>query len=600
MYAVKERRNPHLVNLLFYIFLSVVGLCLVFIGAVWRETLPLSYFAGYFFVGVSIVVSVKYNMNRSSLLSILILGCLLRIFPLVGSSKVLWGDVVHDYLLMEIYNEKGYISTLPDLYAFGQYHTTFTKWVYAYSSYPLVHTLGVIIHRLTTIPLFQLSTTLQVIFFIVQALIIYSITYNLFKDYNISSFAVFMFAIYPDLIYWGAQVGRMNMALTFLMMIVYCLIKLQSSNVKTTFQVQLIIVLLSLAIVVSHHLTTVVLIHMLIISYLLIILNYMLEKYYMNVANTNILKFLYKNIIYILIILISFEFIFFVMYNTNTTNFWSRVARHYIDMFLLLLKGSPKLEYTPLDPTATNLSLQLRMIPYLRDTIISILAVYGLLHVTKRYLAKSLLILSIFISLIILIFLGIFKVVPVVQRYITYIGIIVSIFSASTMHMISIKKRKFLILLIICLVLLSSSALWGHRKIPMNIYGISNDPEYNYNLMDLEKPKNGIDWLSTMSHRQHSYYLGLNAVTDLSILYYYHKYIPFKKVISIKDYKTNPRFAMYDIYALYITQTKIIKDFNPTTYCPLVNAKIKFKGAKIYDDQILWIYYLNAGKWYGT
>lgn len=439
---------------------------------------------GFYYVVVALLtalVVLQVALDRTSkfiIVQIAIIFLLTRsIYNLsMNYSIIPFGDGNFDYATAATFMQKGsvFIIDAPPL-------------LEMYSGWPLLHVLAISLSSVSGLDLLYVSLLLPSIIGISLFLFVYLIIERIRKslgfDASLTFLALLIFAASPDSIFWPMQFVRQNIGLLFLTITVFLIVQAVSKPTNSEYKV--LAFFFALALVMAHHLTSLILVVYLFLLCILIVLGRYSAKTKIGIGS------LPRPIgSFLLSMALGMAAFLFVWWDRFATAIWPYVTSS-IERVVKLLEGIKTIEVSPTKAIYPAL-LTPGLVPQLllfRDVLLYLPAVVGFFLISRRATKAPEKTFLVYSALA-------FGTIFIVDYFITKIGYVriigmflpILVFLSATTYFTIIEKiNRFwkvsaralvpLIALLVTILLVSSFiGLWGHNFAPTHLYNPAVSP----------------------------------------------------------------------------------------------------------------------------
>lgn len=452
----------------------VIGCCLWF-----QILLPYSYIFTVIILAIFLTFSIIKNGVQSKIvvLQLLLVFFLLRnIFYISTKNLMPFGDAFWDYAVEKTFLDQGYISTIQGIVrpteAGGISQLTW------YSGWPFLHTFGVSFSLMTGLDAIYLNLILSNILALISFIFVYlffeklRVKLNLFKKVTIV--ALLLYVIFPEAIFWQMQLVRQSFALALFTPIIYLLYVLSCE--KFDYKYCLILGILVLSLVVTHHVTSFTLVLFLVLFSILNILSKRIGK-------LERLKWAYSTVSSkIFLFFGELTFVFMILWWIRNSNTIIPTVSSRIILFIETL-GLDKIYSSDLAPIYPSI-IKPPWVPILlgfRDLILFVSAFIGFL-ILWRYKSKIpekfFIIYSILAFGFILIINVVFSIEPlrIILFMAPFLAFLAALFFGRIQQMFRKAGRIIISVVLIGLIVSSFLGLWAHGFAPIHLYDPSINP----------------------------------------------------------------------------------------------------------------------------
>jgi hypothetical protein len=462
------------------LILFIADLIVVFfvILSLWYELyLPFSYYMGI--ISIAIITAMSVIKCRSRTLLFIQMGI---IFILIRSiynlsmhfSIIPFGDGNWDYGVVKTFTANNEIRVIdkPPL-------------LLLYSGWPLLHSIAMFLSSISGIDSYAVAISLpyvlDVVLFIVVFLIFEEMRQMLGLSGFITPFALSLYTVSPDSIFWQMQFVRQNLGIVLFAFMLYFLLRL--INERKSIRYEILLFLIVFLLVMAHHFSSVIAV---LFSILFLLVSNM-SRLVLKSSNERLSPFLNTFFIVTFVMAISI----LLWWNRVATMVWPYITDSFYRLSLLF-SGLIDVEVAPrraLFPQLLTPSWAVSLL-FVRDILVYVPTFASLFIIlfkrtpSAHSKAKFFPVYSIFsfVSLLImdiLIFrLGTTRILSMGLPFFAFLSAFFYHSFLKNSRILNRATRLFIIATLLGLILFSSFiGLWGHSFAPMHLYNPTIDSD---------------------------------------------------------------------------------------------------------------------------
>jgi len=353
-----------------------------------------------------------------------------------------------------------------------------------YSGWPILHILAMCLSQISGINAYQVALLLPSIISTCSLVFVYLLIDKTRKSLKLGSeitgFALLLYSVSPDALYWPIQFVRQNLGILFLVITFYLIYKSWIEPKKRRYTA--LTIFFALTLVMVHHFTSFILVLYLLLFSVLLVLGKYLAKYrfgnrvFWESPNVSMRPLFGLG-------LISLAFLF-TWWNNYGTTIWPTITSG-ITRFIKILTNALQIQYLPSQASYPSIltPMWVTAMSVLRDIFIYVPALLGLIIVTMKFDRTShkffIVYSTLTLGLIFIIDNLVFR--QETYRIITLALPFISILSAVSYSYIKNKLKRIRYVPVISIIMAfllfySFIGLWGHGFAPLHLY----DPSISY------------------------------------------------------------------------------------------------------------------------
>jgi len=454
--------------------LEILIIVMVAISLWYKILLPDFYYAAVTLlitVFIIQIIAIRGSSDRFLIIQTAMIFLLIRSIYYFSTnySIIPFGDANWDYAVTKTFIQKDSVFVIGE-----PRHLTM------YSSWPLLHTLILVLSSISGLDAFHLALLLPSIFGLISFGFVYLLVEKIRKSLKLNMhttlLALLMYAVYPDLIFWQMQSVRQNIGILLFTIMLYLLALSISNSANRKYKGLTFFFAFSL--VIGHNLTSLVTVVYLFLLFIFVMIGEFFEKR----RNKTLFPVSFQTSL--VTIAMAMSAFLFVWWDNVAKVIWPLVSSS-IERFSMLIRGIKEVEYTPRRAFYPDVLTPpgLSQLLLLRDILILLPAIFGLFFVIRKatktpeksFLLYSCLALGAVVIIDNFIFrIGIYRIVGLSMPF---IGLLSAI---SYSYFRNRLKRVWQVAIsgMVVIVLLSSSfiGLWGHDFAPFHLYDPSINP----------------------------------------------------------------------------------------------------------------------------
>jgi hypothetical protein len=438
----------------------------------------------YYLMTSALAVILSLQMIKNHRISFFIFSLVLSIvfmrnvyYLATNYAIIPFGDGNWDYGVVKTFAGEGHAFVITE----QNYPATLLTW---YSGWPILHILALCLSQVSGINAYQVALLLPSIIGTCSLVFVYLLVDKIRKSLKLASevtgFALLLYSVSPEALFWTVQFVRQNLGILFLVITFFLVYKswIEPKELKYT----ALTIFFALTLVMVHHFTSFILVSYFLLFSVFLVLGTRFAKRKFGNKLFGEPPNVSKHAIFALG-LISLVFLF-TWWNNYGTTVWPTITSGIV-RFVKILTSAQEIEHLPspasypeiLTPTwVTAMSL-------LRDIFIYVPALLGLVILTKKVgkTPGKLFVVYSTLSLGLLFIIDYLVFRQEVYRVITLALPFVSLLGAVSYSYIKNKLKRIRYVPVISIIVVfflfySFIGLWGHGFAPLHLY----DPSISY------------------------------------------------------------------------------------------------------------------------
>lgn len=464
--------------------LLIIEILLIIAGVLflWHKLfLPILYYTIAILLAITIASQVTFRHSSLAIQVFLLFLFLNLIYYVATNFRIIpFWDGNWDFAVTTKFMDDGRIYKIPYTdppVNFGDYPA---KILSIYSGWPLLHTLTLILSKVTGINLFLLSQLLPFLISFASFLFVYLIIEKFGSSLKLGTqainLAILLYVTSAEALFYPMQFVQQNFGLTLFYAVLYGFYMSKHGKVDSR-KYYALTLLFVIALIISHHFTSAIMITLFFLFELVINFQRLLGEFKAKNSAWKINTIPTISVFVLAIFSSVFLFLWWGWGEFATTYVWRKLSATIIRSFELFT-GTQTIIYLPsayypesLRPPSVILLLTIR------DVFTYVLAIFGLFvvifkaRVSVNQYDRVFIILLSFATGITFILNYLFFRIEIFRILIIALPLIVLLSSTSLIYLPGKKKRKLIVGIVSFTLIFSALiGLWGHRFAPLHLY----------------------------------------------------------------------------------------------------------------------------------
>ena len=451
------------------IAITIAGLSLWY-----KIFLPTTYYL--MILALAVILSlqmIKYHRISFSVFSLALSIVFMRnVYYLATNYAIIpFGDGNWDYGVVKTFASEGRAFVITE----QNYPATLLTW---YSGWPILHILALCLSQVSGINAYQVALLLPSVIGTCSLVFVYLLVDKIRRSLRLASevtgFALLLYSVSPEALFWTVQFVRQNLGILFLVFTFYLVYKswIKPKELKYTS----LTIFFALTLVMVHHFTSFILVlYFLLFSVFLVLSPHFAKRKFGNKLfgeSPNVSKHAIFGLG-----LISLVFLF-TWWNNYGTSVWPTITSSIV-RFVKILTGAQEIKYLPSPASYPEILIPtwVTAMSFLRDILIYVPALFGLIILTSKVgkTLNKLFVIYSTLSLGLLFIINYFFFRQEVYRVVTLALPFVSLLGAVSYSYIKTKLERIrcipvISIIVAFLLFYSFIGFWGHGFAPLHLY----------------------------------------------------------------------------------------------------------------------------------